>query len=170
VTSLGPRLCLLPLSVILFAACSGSSERARGARADEMAIRAARAAQNSAIASGDLDRVAQFWTEDVEIRRGLGQLIVGREAYRQLFVAKGSRDSTLVYQREPERITISAKWPLAYESGTWSGHLGGVRGPLVIGGRYGAQWVRRADQWLIRGEVFVALECAGAGCAYSAAP
>ena len=156
------------------AACSSAPSRApaHGVApiAEEQAVRAARAAQNEAIASGNIDRMAEYWTDDVEIRRGLGQLIVGREAYRQLFVGSGSPDSTLVYQREPAIVTISAKWPLAYESGTWAGHLGGVNGPAVIGGSYAAQWVKRDGRWLIRGEVFVALSCAATGCAYAAAP
>jgi ketosteroid isomerase-like protein len=140
------------------------------ATADEQAVRAARMAQNQAIKSGDVDRVAEFWTEDVEIRRGLGTLIVGRDAYRKLWVISGDPDSALVYQREPATISISSAWPLAYESGTWAGHLGGANGPAVIGGSYAAQWVKRDGRWLIRGEVFVALTCAGRGCAYTAVP
>jgi len=161
---------LFPLSVLVVLACSGSSDTARAVSADERAVRAARAEQNRAIASRDVDRIAEFWTEDVEIRRGLGQLILGRDAYRQLFTEKGNRDSSLVYQREPREIVISPRWPLAYESGTWTGHLGAADGPVVITGQYAAQWVKRADRWLIRGEVFVALTCAGAGCAFAAAP
>ena len=65
---------------------------------------------------------------------------------------------------------MSAKWPLAYERGTWTGHLGTSTGPMVIRGRYGAQWVKREGRWLIRSEVFVALECGGVGCSYNAAP
>jgi ketosteroid isomerase-like protein len=137
---------------------------------EEGVIREARAAQNRAIAAGDAERVADFWTEDVEIRRGLGQLLVGRSAYRQLFASTANRDSALVYQREPTRIEVSPRWPLAYESGTWVGHLGRVDGPAVIAGRYASQWVKRADRWLIRGEVFVALTCADVGCTYAAAP
>jgi len=110
-----------------------------------------------------------FWTDDVEIRRGLGALIVGRDAYRNLFINTGS-DSAVVYQRETEIVTISSVWPLAYESGTWTGHLGGAKGPVVIGGSYAAQWVKRGGRWLIRGEVYVALMCAGRGCGYAAAP
>jgi ketosteroid isomerase-like protein len=162
------------LSALGLAACAHSaSVKGAGqsvAAADEQAVRAARMAQNEAIRSGDVDRVAEFWTEDVEIRRGLGPLIVGRDAYRLLWVNTGDPDSALVYQREPATVTISSAWPLAYESGTWAGHLGGVGGPAVIGGNYAAQWVKREGHWLIRGEVFVALTCAGRGCAYAAAP
>jgi ketosteroid isomerase-like protein len=155
-------------------AVAGSSERApRVAESAEVrAVREARAAQNRAIAIGDLTRIASVWTEDVEIRRGLGALIVGRDAYLQLFAADtaGPRDSVLVYQREPTTVEISPQWPLAYESGTWAGHMGRADGPVVIGGRYAAQWVKRGGRWLIRGEVYVALSCADAGCRYAATP
>jgi hypothetical protein len=40
----------------------------------------------------------------------------------------------------------------------------------VIGGRYSVQWVKRDGRWLIRSEVFVALTCAGTGCASKAVP
>jgi ketosteroid isomerase-like protein len=48
-------------------------------------VRAARAAQNRAIAALDTAAVARFWTDDVEIRRGLGALVLGRDAYKRLF-------------------------------------------------------------------------------------
>ena len=140
------------------------------ATSDESAIRDARAAQNRAIVAGDVARIAEFWTDDVEIRRGLGQLVVGRAEYSKLFADDRNRDSALVYQREPTAVDVSPKWPLAYESGTWAGHLKRVDGPAIIRGRYSAQWVKRGNRWLIRGEVYVALTCAGAGCAFSAAP
>lgn len=140
---------------------------------EAQAIRVARTEQNRAIAALDTATVASYWTEDVEIRRGLGALVIGREAYKRLFnpdsgaVARGEE---LIYQREPTRVEVSAQWPLAYEAGTWVGHLGRADGPAVISGRYGAQWVKRNGRWLIRGEVYVALTCAGTGCASVAAP
>ena len=51
------------------------------------AVRAARAAQNRAIARLDTAAVASFWTDDVEIRRGLGSLVTGRDAYVTLTCA-----------------------------------------------------------------------------------
>lgn len=165
----------LVLGLVMVAAACGpqapaSATQMAAPSGDEHAVRSARALQNKAIASGDIDRVAAFWTDDVEIRRGLGQLIVGRAAYRQLFVPSSNPDAAVVYQREPAIVTISTRWPLAYESGAWAGHLGGVNGPAVIGGSYAAQWVKRDGRWLIRGEVYVALECAAQGCAFVSAP
>lgn len=136
---------------------------------DEAAIRRARSAQNAAMAVHNADSAATFWTDDVTIRRGLGQMVIGREAYRKMLVPAGAYDADVVYQRNPDRVEVSSQWPLAYESGTWTGRIGG-KGPAVIAGRYGAQWVRREGRWLIRSEVFVALSCSGPGCAFQAAP
>jgi ketosteroid isomerase-like protein len=140
------------------------------APADQAAIRAARTAQNEAIASGDLDRAASFWTEDVTVRRALGQPLSGRDAARKALEPPAVPSPRLVYQRLTKDVEVSSKWPLAFENGAWEGHQGTVRGPVVIGGRYSAQWVKRGDRWLIRSEVFVALTCNGAGCAAAAVP
>ena len=137
---------------------------------DERAIRQARAAQNRAIVAGDADLVASFWTEDVTVRRGLGQPLSGRADARKLFEHSGNRDSTLLYQREPSTVEASSHWPLAFESGTWVGYAGGRNRAAVIRGRYSAQWVKRGPHWLIRSELFVALSCAGSGCKYEAVP
>jgi len=137
---------------------------------DRALVRAARTAQNEAIASGDLDRVAGFWTDDVTVRRALGQPLSGREAARKALEPPAAPASPLVYQRLTKEVDVSAKWPLAFESGIWEGHQRTLAGPVIIGGRYSAQWVKRGDRWLIRSEVFVALTCDGAGCAAAAMP
>jgi ketosteroid isomerase-like protein len=151
---------LVALLALMFAA----------APADQVAIRAARTAQNKAIASDDLDRAASFWTDDVTVRRALGQPLSGREAARKALEPPPAPASRLIYQRLTKEVEVSPKWPLAFETGAWEGHLGTVTGPVVIGGRYSAQWVRRGDRWLIRSEVFVALTCSGVGCEATAVP
>jgi ketosteroid isomerase-like protein len=125
------------------------------------AVRAARSAQNTAIAAHDLERAASFWTDDVVIRSGLGLVVQGRANYREVMAS----DSVTVYRREPDRVDVSdnERWPLAFESGTWTGRSARDGKPLIRG-RYAAQWIKRDGRWLIRGEVFVALGCAGTGC------
>lgn len=137
---------------------------------EQAAIRAARVAQNKAIAAGDLDRVASFWTEDVTVRRALGQPLGGREAARKALEPPPAPALHLIYQRITRDVEVSANWPLAFETGTWEGHQGTVAGPVVIGGRFSAQWVKRGGRWLIRSEVFAALTCSGAGCQATAEP
>jgi ketosteroid isomerase-like protein len=133
---------------------------------DEVEIRAARAEQNAAIAARDLDRVASFWFADVQVTAGLGFAFHGREFYRRAFAL----DSVITYRRDPENVVVSSHWPLAVETGTWTGRLKDVSGPPAISGRYSAQWVKLEGRWLIRSELFVALNCAGSACAWPARP
>jgi ketosteroid isomerase-like protein len=149
---------LLAFAIATLAACTPRSAPAPTA-GNTAAIRAARAAQNAAIATHDLDSVAQFWTEDVVVSAGLGRVIRGRADYQQAF----RQDSGMVYERTPDHVELSAEWPLAFETGHWTGRRGAQGAPL-IGGRYSAQWVRQAGRWLIRSELFVALTCAGEAC------
>lgn len=123
---------------------------------DAEMVRQARLYQNDAMAIGDIEAAASFWTEDVTLRRGLGASVIGKDAYRAL-LDPSPNENSLIYVREPALIDVSSHWPLAYESGTWVARLGGVDGPIVIMGRYSAQWVKRDGHWLIRSEVFVAL-------------
>ena len=143
---------------------------ANGAATDRDAIRAARTAQNAAIAAGDPDRAATFWTEDVTVRRALGQAMNGRAEARKALEPPAPPALRLIYQRLTKDVDVSPKWPLAFETGVWEGHQNTITGPVVIGGRYSAQWVKRADRWLIRSEVFVALTCSGVGCDSAAVP
>jgi ketosteroid isomerase-like protein len=133
---------------------------AQGSR-EAAEVRAARAAQNTALARRDFDRAATFWTDDIVIRSGLGRVIQSKTAYKNAFAS----DSDLVYNRETDRVDVSnnEKWPLAFESGIWTARVNGS-GPPILRGRYAAQWIKRNGKWLIRSEVFVALTCSGKGC------
>lgn len=158
------------VAVVLVLVAGALPARAQGARPGDAAeIRAARRAQNDAMATGDVERAATFWTSDVTIRRALGTGVSGMEAYKAIVQRAPIPDTALVYQRTPTDVDVSARWPLAFETGTWSARVGG-KGAEMIGGRYSAQWVKRDGRWLIRSEVFVALTCARAGCDAKAVP
>jgi ketosteroid isomerase-like protein len=136
----------------------------------EAEIRTARAIQTKAIADRDFDAAALIWTEDVTMRRALGQAVVGRSGYYEMLLSTSSGQNPVIYQRVAVTVDVSDRWPLAYEEGRWSGHIGDAGGKPVMTGRYAAQWVKRDGRWLIRSEVFVALTCEGAGCLYEAVP
>ena len=158
---------------MMFGAANDAAAQSANQRAEAQAVRAARAAQNDAIAAGDLDAVTSFWTEDITVRRALGSPVAGRAAARVAFEPPtGAATSTprIIYRRIPNEVEVSTQWPLAYESGVWEGREGTRDGPVIIGGKFSAQWVKRDGRWLIRSEVFVALSCAGAGCSLVAVP
>ena len=136
---------------------------------DAALIRAARKSQNAAMAAGDVERAATWWTDDVAIRRGLGAPVNGLAAYKAILERAPVSDTALVYDRKTTGVTVSDHWPLAFETGTWVARRGG-KGAALITGQYSAQWVKRDGKWLIRGEVFVALTCGGSGCESKAVP
>ncbi|HKV75384.1 MAG TPA: nuclear transport factor 2 family protein [Gemmatimonadales bacterium] len=139
--------------------------RARAGTDDAAAIRAARLAQNAAIAAHSMDSAATFWTANVTITAGLGSTLVGRAAYRDAF----AHDNGFRYDRQPGPITLSTNWPLAEETGTWAGYPAGSATP-VIQGRYSAMWVKEGGRWRIRSELFVALSCASTACRWPVDP
>jgi ketosteroid isomerase-like protein len=97
--------------------------------------------------------------------------MAGKAAYLKLFADDDpAAPGVIIYERIPAAIDISSAWPVAFETGVWKGHLGNGHGPVVIAGRYSAQWVKRADKWLIRSEVLVALTGSGSGLQMKAAP
>jgi ketosteroid isomerase-like protein len=137
----------------------------------QASIKEARLRQNAAIANHKVDEIASYWTDDVTICRGLGIQLAGKAAYRKLFEEDDPiSQEQIVYERIPTSIDVATAWPLAFETGTWKGHRGKAHGPVVIQGRYSAQWVHRGDRWLIRSEVFVALAGSGSGLQMKAAP
>ena len=99
------------LEPALLLAGSGATPRPTSP-ADRAQIRQARIAQNRAMAAGDAAQAAAFWTDDVSLRRGLGQLVSGKADYQRLLAPAGNRDSGLVYEREPTGIDMSPNWPL----------------------------------------------------------
>ena len=95
------------------------------------AIKAARLRQNEAIVKHQVDAIAATWTDDVSICRGLGIQLAGKAAYRKLFEDDVGSVNEIVYQRLPSAIETSSLWPLAFETGSWEGHLGSATGPVT---------------------------------------
>jgi len=156
---------LLACLVLFFAPLLAAAD-APGEGNQAALIRAARVAQNTAIARHDLEAIASYWTDNVTICRGLGAQVAGKADYLALFRADDPAAS-IVYERITDEVVIAKDWPLAFETGHWIGRRGGQ---ALISGRYSAQWVRDGARWLIRGEVYVALEGQGDGKRMPSAP
>ena len=150
----------LTFAVMAIVSIAGAQTR-RNSSGEEAAVRAARVAQNAAIAKGDIDGAASYWAPDIVVTTGLSRVLRGREEYHAAFAA----DSVLLYRREPERIYVAQNgtWPLAFETGSWTGRVAAGAPPLIRG-RYSAQWQKVEGQWRIRSEVFVALGCSPPAC------
>jgi ketosteroid isomerase-like protein len=139
---------------------------------DEAKIKESRRLQTQALAKNDLDTVVKYWDPAITIRRALGHPVDGAQAARKLLEPAPNQNpaTAVVYQREATSVSVSSNWPLAYEEGRWSGHVGTADSKAILAGKYAAQWVKRDGVWLIRSEVFVAIDCADAGCKAVALP
>jgi ketosteroid isomerase-like protein len=140
--------------------------------AEEARIKESRRLQTLALSKNDLDTVVKYWDPAITIRRALGHPVDGAIAARKLLEPSPTQNpaTAIVYQREATTVTVSPNWPLAYEEGKWSGHVGTADSKPILAGKYAAQWVKRDGVWLIRSEVFVAIDCADAGCKAAALP
>jgi ketosteroid isomerase-like protein len=153
------------LAVAILAAASGVglsrvSQPPSQSPSDTSAIRAARQDQNRAIRDRDLDRAATYWTPDIIVLAGLGARVRGIDSLKAAFGA----DGRIVYERIPSDVRVSAGWPLAWETGTWTGKDRTSSDAILITGRYSAQWVRTDQGWKIRSELFVADRCFREAC------
>lgn len=124
-------------------------------------IRAARARSNAAIAAHDLDAIVREWMPDVTVVSASGRGSCGQQTCRGFLARQFAARPDTVYVRTPHKLTVFAPWTVAAEEGEWIGTWTEPDGALRIGGSYQAQWRYVEGRWLIQGELFVPLHCAG---------
>jgi ketosteroid isomerase-like protein len=136
---------------------------------DETIIRDSRAASNQALAAHNAAAFAQVLKDDATVINASGKVIQGRAAMQKEIESRWSAQPDLVFVRTPTTIEISHSDPAASERGTWTGHATTSAGAAEWRGNYLAVWRKTTtsaglSSWTIASEVFVALDCAGAGC------
>ena len=137
---------------------------------DETIIRDSRAASNAALAVHNGTAFAQVLKDDATVVSANGTVAQGRAAIQQGIESRWKAQPDLVFVRTPTSIEISRSDPVASERGTWTGHATTPGGPADWRGDYLAVWRKTTTSaglpsWTIAAEVFVALDCTGAGCA-----
>jgi ketosteroid isomerase-like protein len=137
---------------------------------DETIIRDSRAASNQALAEHHAAAFADILKDDVIVTAASGKLIQGSKAMKDEIEARWKKEPDLVFVRTPATIVISTSDPAASERGTWTGHATTPAGPADWRGEYQAVWRKTiggagTPSWTIASELFVALDCSGAGCA-----
>ncbi|MEA2237286.1 MAG: hypothetical protein QOC81_2010 [Thermoanaerobaculia bacterium] len=137
---------------------------------DETIIRDSRAASNEALAVHHGAAFAQIMKDDCIVTTAGGVLIHGRAEFQKTIEERWKREPDLVFVRTPTSIEISRSDPAASERGTWTGHAMTPAGLADWRGEYQAVWRKTMTSaglpsWTIASELFVALDCNGAGCA-----
>ncbi len=115
-------------------------------------IKSARAASNAALAKHDIDKMSEFWLNDLVLVRGNASQLSGKDtiigAWKKLF----TDNPKVNYIRTPTQVIISQNDTLAWETGTWKAF-----NSYSHGGNYSAMWKKSNKSWKILAELFVSL-------------
>lgn len=117
------------------------------------AVRARRKLTNKLIAAHDAARLRPFFTPDVKLIVGDGDLILGVDAVLQAFAAQFAEPGFVAYVRETQAVELDQAGERAAEQGRWTGRWR----DREMGGTYLAVWRRVTGQWVIESELYVTL-------------
>jgi ketosteroid isomerase-like protein len=147
---------LMPLCL-----CAQSGSTKLTEASDISAIRALRTQSNRAIQARDLVAFGQTMLSDIEVTRGSGPHVSGRDSVLASVSVQFKDPNFLGYIRDTDSIQISATGPLAAEHGHWTGRFQRPDGIQTLTGVYLAMWRKTDAGWKIRSELFVSLGCTG---------
>lgn len=122
----------------------------------DLAIRAARAAFNRALAKADLTAIEPLLTPNAVLVTGTDSAIItGRKAQLIAWKREFAARERAIYTRAPEMVTISPVEPIAFEHGSWRGAAS--NGQILASGAYTAKWRQIDGDWRIEAELFLTL-------------
>lgn len=130
-------------------------------KADESTIRALRVQSNAAIQARDLAGFGETMRPDIDVTRGSGSHVTGRDSVLASVSVQFRDKSFLGYVRMTDSIRVSTSAPLAAEQGHWTGRFQRLDGIQTITGVYLTMWQKDKEGWKIRSELFVSLACSG---------
>ncbi|QIP17961.1 nuclear transport factor 2 family protein [Spirosoma aureum] len=144
-----------------FYLCAQSGPMKLTRATDISAIRALRAQSNRAIQARDLAAFGQTMLPDIEVTRGSGPHVSGRDSVLASVSVQFKDPDFLGYVRDSDSIQVSTATSLAAEHGHWTGRFQRPDGIQTLTGVYLAMWRKTDAGWKIRSELFVNLGCTG---------
>ena len=124
---------------------------------DEQSILEIRKLSNQAIKAQNIEKMAEYLTDDIAITTGNGAIIHGKDALRNYLIPVFRDNKDLYFVRETTDIKINKTGDRAWETGHWKGLRPESPDWKTIGGRYAAMWIKTGNSWKIRSELFVQL-------------
>lgn len=145
------------LIVLLFPTCLLGQPKPTEVKA----IQSLRAASNQAIQARDLTAFGQTMLPEIDVTRGSGSHISGRDSVLASVAEQFKDANFLGYVRYTDSVQISSTGPLAAERGHWTGRFRRSDGIQTITGVYLSMWRKTDAGWKIRSELFISLGCTG---------
>lgn len=126
-----------------------------------LAVRAARARSNRAIAARDTLALVAIASPSYHSVSSRNAHTNGRDGVLLQWRNQFTSHPDVSYVRTPKSVQLFAPWEMAEETGTWIGRWSESDGRVTIRGNYTAKWRRIDGTWLLEAEVFTPLSCAG---------
>lgn len=168
ISSLAFLLVLSPLMPSALSAQSAARDTLSATNPDAAAIRAARAELNRGLARRDTGLIARYWLSDAVTTGYAGRTVTGRAALVENFVRTFADSMWGGGVRTPTSIQLSPELGTAAEQGEFVWRQTTGPAARTVTGRYLVVWVKVQGEWRIRGELYGATRCEGAGCPLSA--
>ena len=126
------------------------------AQSDQEQIITLRKASNAALKAFEHEQFLSYLTDEVHVTTGNGTLVQGKAPLRQYIAAAIGTKTYFI--RTTHEVLVNTDRGLAWETGTWKGYAASREEETLAGGRYSAMWTKESGKWLIKSELFVALE------------
>lgn len=154
-------LSYLALAGLLLISFGLLAQTGASGRPDAAQIQALRVQSNQAIEARDLRAFGQTMLPDIEVTRGSGPHVSGRDSVLASVAVQFKDPHFLGYVRDTDSIQVSTSGSLAAEHGRWTGRFQRSDGIQTLTGVYLAMWRKTDIGWKIRSELFVSLICTG---------
>lgn len=152
--------CLAALLAIFIVSGARAESHAGDCSADD--LRSARERFNQAIVSNDSRAMAGLFDPDVLLVTGTdSSQFMGRDTQIALWQSDIGDQDRLTYRRETTQLSLSPLYPIAMETGRWTGR---AQNGDELGGEYSAKWRCDANNWMLEAEIFMTTRCTGGLC------
>lgn len=149
------------LASLLLISLNSLAQSTAAGPSDMNQIRALRKQSNQAIQDRNLTAFGQTMLPDIEVTRGSGPHISGRDSVLASVAVQFTDSLFLGYVRTTDSLQVSTSGLLAAEHGHWTGRFQRPDGIQTLTGVYLAMWRKTNTGWKIRSELFVGLGCTG---------
>lgn len=141
---------ILLLSAVLVAACATTPRV--DAASEEAAIRAVNRRMEQAVASRNVDAIAQMYATDAVFMIPNAPAARGQAAIRSAWAEFLTPNASL--SLSPTKIDIASSGELATDVGTYTFSFTGDQGPVTDRGKYMVQFRKAGTEWKIAHDIF----------------
>jgi ketosteroid isomerase-like protein len=130
----------ISLCVFSFMSCKSANTKL-----EQLKLMATDKEWSAAIADGDIDKIASFWTEDAILYFPGAPIVIGKGSIKDI-VIKNRAISGFSFEHKPAEVFVSSSGDFGYTTGTFNLSSPGKEGELLKReGNYVSIWNKQKD-------------------------